>query len=123
MGSFRHHTIIVTGAFKGPVKRAHRKARKKFRKLVSEIVYTRLNGFSSFFIAPDGSKEFWDESDRCDRLRAKYVAWLSRQVGDSGYSLLKWVEIMFGDEMGRPSRVVNDSTPPIPPDAESEIPF
>jgi hypothetical protein len=121
MGAFKHHVIIITGWSQKSLKRARRKARKIFKELVSEIVYTPLNDFWSFFIAPDGSKEGWAESFDYDRRRAAYVAWLSKRP-ESGGSL-DWVEVEYGDEYGRPSAVINDSTPPSEEAENGEIPF
>lgn len=124
MGMFRHHTIIVTSGFKDRTKRARRKARRIFgKRLVSKIVETPLNGFWTFFIAPDGSKEMWDVSDQFDGRRAKYVAWLYKQVKGKGYSLFDWVEVVYGDEYGRPSAVISDSTPPMEEMEAGEIPY
>jgi hypothetical protein len=121
MGMFKHHTIIVTGWSRKATKRARRRARRLFYELVSKIVESPLNGFWTFIIAPDGSKEEWDESFAYDRRRAAYVAWLSRHAHD-GSSLLDWVEIQYGDEYGRPSEVISDSVPPSE-GADDDIPI
>ena len=133
MGAFKHHAIIVTGWSKETLKRVRRKARKIFKELVSEIVFTPLNDFWSFFIAPDGSKEGWSESFDYDRRRAAFVAWLSKQPGSGGS--LDWVEVEYGDDYGRPSAVISDSIvianstvsadspPPGDEPQEGEIPY
>ena len=110
MGLYRHHAIVVTGWFEKPLKRARCKARKLLPGMVSKIVASPLNSFWSFFIAPDGSKEGWCESFDYDRRRGAYVGWLCRQVGP-GKGRLDWVEVVYGDELGRPSAVLTDSTP------------
>jgi hypothetical protein len=107
MGYIRHHTIVVTGAddFGGHVTAAHEEARRVFTDTaahVSEITPASVNASKSFFIAPDGSKEWWDESDRCNAAREQYVAWLREQ----GH--VEWVEVQFGDDEHQ-TLIVNDS--------------
>jgi hypothetical protein len=124
VGLYRHHAILVTGWFEKPLKRARRKARKLFPGMVSSIVTSQLNDFWSFFIGPNGSQEGWAESFDFDRRRDTYVAWLCRQTG-RGKGHLDWVEVVYGDELGMPSAVVSDSTPPPPlePEDDDEIPY
>jgi hypothetical protein len=52
-------------------------------------------------VAPDGSKEFWPESDRLNGLRDEYVEWLSTQP-------ISWVEVQFADD-DRITRIVRHS--------------
>lgn len=123
MGMFKHHAVLVTCWSQKTAKRARRKARRLFRELVSKIVESPLNGFWTFFVAPDGSKEEWDESFAYDRRRAAFVAWLRRQASEHN-TLLDWVEVQYGDEFGRPSEVTSDSVPPREEESEPEgIPY
>ena len=62
MGYICHHAIVVTSSFEATLSDAWIKARQLFAN-VSPIVSSPLNGYRSFFVAPDGSKEGWDESD------------------------------------------------------------
>jgi hypothetical protein len=82
MGYMRHHAIICSGP--APIKdegapwissiaeyvtslqRAHDKATAIFGDTVSPIVISPVNGIGSFFIAPDGSNEGWEDSDAGD---------------------------------------------------------
>ena len=57
MGRMRHHALIVTGTHHAAMRRAHKKARKIFTKRVSNLIPSRMNGYVSFLIPPDGSKE------------------------------------------------------------------
>jgi hypothetical protein len=45
----------------------------------SPLVASPMNGFYSFFIPPDGSKDLWPESDHGDGRREKFLRWLGCQ--------------------------------------------
>lgn len=94
MGYMRHHAIIVTTKYGGreAIVPAHLKAIDLFDpRQVSEIAEAPVNGYYSFCIFPDGSKEGWDDSDTGDRARDAMVEWL---VGQS----LDWVEVQYADD-------------------------
>lgn len=96
MGYMRHHAIVVTGFSQERVDLAHSRA-QQFGNSVSDIVLSPLNGYSSFFIAPDGSKEGWEDSDNGDDNRDEFILWLNAYE-DKGY--LDWAEMQYGDEGG-----------------------
>lgn len=108
MGYICHHTIVVTGMGESidflkdpfPLKTAHEKAKEIFP-VVSEITPIKMNGYASFFVPPDGSKEGWADSDIGDRGRNAFVEYLLTTD-------LAWVEVQFGDE-GGVIKVVRDS--------------
>lgn len=91
----RHNTIVVTGWDNGAMKRIHLKACQIFFNIapVSEIIYSYVNGYISFFIAPDGSKEGWRESNNGDKVRKEFVNYLKNQP-------CNYVEVQFADEQG-----------------------
>ena len=99
MGEFRHHSIIITSMFDGETEKAHEMAIEIFGKgSVSESIPT-MNGFQTFFIPPDGSKEYWSNSLEGDTKRNSYKEWLSTNF--SG----EWVEVEYGCEGGEQSVV------------------
>jgi hypothetical protein len=88
-----HDTVLTTDLTPDNSDRGH------LAPLVSDIVSGATNGYSSFsafFVAPDGSKEWWDTSDAGDRARERFVAWL--ESDDAPY--LDWMEVQYGDEKG-----------------------
>ena len=99
MGYIKHHSIIVT-AYKDDVAKVHAKAVEIFGTLVSNIVKSKKNYYESFFIAPDGSKEGWDDSDRGDEAREDFINWADNQTGiDDDDSLsFEWVEVSYDEE-------------------------
>ena len=101
MGYMCHHAIVVTGCVDGAAKKAREEALKIFDH-VSEIM-PGMNGYETFLIPPDGSKEWWPDSDRGDENRNTYIEWLSKSSGG-----MDWAEIQYGDENGD-QRVVRAS--------------
>lgn len=77
MGYMAHHAIIVTGWDATQVQTAHDEARKIFGSLVTEIIRSKMNGYQTFFVGPDGSKEGWDESDAGNARREQFKSWIS----------------------------------------------
>lgn len=98
MGHVRHHAIVVTCSFAELAEKARRLAVSIFGKRVSEILTDDINGYSSFFVPPDGSKEGWDESDVGDSRREKFRDWLDDQRYFDGSSSYGWVEVEYGGD-------------------------
>ena len=128
MGYMCHHTIVVTGHYDddGNVTRAkpasfshdfdirvaHMKAMEIFKgQLVSPIIKGVANGYGSFFIAPDGSKEGWEPSDDHDDKREQFIKWLDTRRYEDQSSPFKWAELQFGDE-GGDQRILRHSNEP-----------
>lgn len=92
MGFERHHAILVT-SYEG-------KKRLKKVKAVAEAVGCKvigpsddvINGYSTLCVVPDGSKEGWEESDRGDDSRSKFIAYLVKQ------GCFDWVEVAYGHD-------------------------
>ena len=92
MGYICHHTIVVC-SWGDHINEAHDKAVDLFGELVSPIINGLTNGYQSFFVAPDGSKEGWNTSDEMNDNRNEFVIYLKSTYCD-------WFEIQFGDENG-----------------------
>lgn len=112
MGYMRHHAIIVTSFDEKRLKRAHRKLKAIIKShnddsalqvsmAVTPISKGTVNGYASFMLAPDGSKEGWPQSDRGNVVRNEFVTWLNEQAFDDGSNCLTYVEVQFGDDDGR----------------------
>lgn len=93
MGYHIHHTIIVTCWQAKMMEKSHAKAKEIFGELCSEMVFSGSNGYMSFFIAPDGSKEGWQTSIEFDDKRDEYKKWLRAEN-----SYVNWVEVSFGGD-------------------------
>jgi hypothetical protein len=120
MGHMAHHAIVATG-YSPHVERAHIIAVAEEAKtnvtpgftrplpIVGPLIGSWANGYRSFLIAPDGSKEFWQESDRGDDLRSRIIArWRAEDVW------IDWVLISFGgDDSDRAEIVDNPGRTPM----------
>ncbi len=109
MGRICHHTLVVT-SLDERIEPLHSKAVEIFGDTVSAIVNSGTNGYRSFFVAPDGSKEGWDLSVNGDRRRQEFIAWLTQQIEDDPWAPLNWVEIQYGDDTDEPTHIVGDSS-------------
>lgn len=105
MGYMKHNAIIVTSWDAKAVVASHEKAKEVFKKhftshrlidgskLVSEIIDGVVNSQSSFLIAPDGSKEGWEDSKKGDDARAEFLDWLLHYDNYCNY-----IEVRFGGD-------------------------
>jgi len=95
MGRIVHDAIVVTCFDEKRLVKARKKAVKLLGHLVSKTVKSNMNGYCSFFVAPDGSKEGWDESNKGDENRQKFKDWLKEQKE----LYCDWVEVRFGCDL------------------------
>jgi hypothetical protein len=100
MGYIRHHAIAVTSWNDELIKKAHEKATQIFKGRTSTIIESDVNGYQSFFIAPDGSKEGWGESDIGDVQRKTFKDWINEQAYKDGSNTLSFCEFSYGDDNG-----------------------
>jgi hypothetical protein len=96
MGYIKHHAIVVCGW--DDIAIAHEKAIEIFGELVSNVVPGVINGYQSFFIAPDGSKEGWEVSTTHDDKRDEYIEWIKVQEATDHY--YSYAELFFGEDNG-----------------------
>jgi hypothetical protein len=101
MGYIKHNAVIVTGWEAKKVHEAHAKANEVFATyfpnkttIISEIVMGVVNEQYSFFIAPDGSKEGWADSDLGDVFRKDFQDYLQ----NSRDNYCDYIEICFGGD-------------------------
>ena len=105
----RHHAIIVTSWDKKSITAAHQKASELFGELnfswkgndgkiteITEITPEVTNGYMSFLISPDGSKEWRVTSDRGNNARSKFINWLTSHER----IYCNYAEVQFADDEG-----------------------
>jgi len=107
MGYMRHHAIVVTSWKTALLNEAWLRA-KELGMSVTNITDEVTNGYRSFLIAPDGSKEGWDTSDKGDTNRNRIIEWLDAQRYEDGSTSIGWVEVQFADD-DADTRIVRDS--------------
>jgi len=98
MGVVAHHAIVVTGGYQDWAELAHACALKYFPEgQVSPLSAKAINGYQSFCVFPDGSKEGWSDSAEGDAHRDGFIAWLKAQAYSDGSSPLAWAEVNYGE--------------------------
>lgn len=100
MGTIIHHSIVVASWDLSALCAAHQIAHSLGLQ-PSALQTGALNGYCSFFVPPDGSKEGWPESDRGNERRAQFKRWLVAFREADGSSALEWVEVAFGNDYDR----------------------
>ncbi|MEU8136055.1 hypothetical protein [Streptodolium elevatio] len=78
MGYIKHDAVIVTTAEwrdggLPDIDAFRRSLPEGFRPLVVGPIKAPLNGYVSYAFLPDGSKEYWEDSDLGDVFRAQFV--------------------------------------------------
>lgn len=101
MGYIRHHAMIITDCDSDRIEDIHR-----FAELCNlnptPIMESPVNGYKTFFIPPDGSKEGWGPSNDGDEERKRFKQFLRKRHGYSD-----WTEISYGGDDGY-SKVEDD---------------
>lgn len=115
MGYMRHHAIVVSsclherGISSRPlIELAHDKAVELGMSVTGISGEDSHNGYRSFLVAPDGSKEGWGPSNRGDVRRAQFTEWLHSQRYDDDSTPIEWVEVQYGDDEDE-TKIIQDS--------------
>jgi hypothetical protein len=113
--NIRHHTIVVTSNDRPKLESLRKKIftlysekmeAKKGAQLVSPLVDSLINNFSTFFIVPDGSKEGYDASDDGDRIRKLVIELINNEIKADGENDIRFVELFYGDDE-REAKILN----------------
>jgi hypothetical protein len=100
MGYIKHEAIIVTGWNKAHVRLARQFFKSQFLpwNIVSTIVTSPINGYYSFFVAPDGSKMGWGDDQRGDEIRDRVKQWILEAAREPKPMYLDFVEVRYGGD-------------------------
>ena len=79
---------------------------KKGSQLISPLVDSLINNFSTFFIVPDGSKEGYDASDDGDRIRKMVIELINDDIAEDGSNEIRYVELFYGDDL-QEAKIIN----------------
>lgn len=113
MGVIVHHAILVTGTDHSERRftAAHEEALRLGMGPSPVLTHNDgLNGYKSFFVPPDGSKEFWMESDEGNRRREAFKRFLRSLAYEDGSTSVKWIEVQFaGESDGYPTEILDHS--------------
>jgi hypothetical protein len=120
MGYIKHNAIIVTSWKPEMVEQTRAKA-EELGMVVSAMAKSRVNGYSSILVAPDGSKEGWEDSAAGDAQRAALRAWLHSQRYEDGSSSMEWCEVSYGSD-DQSAEVVTHGWAEVMPNDRTEPP-
>lgn len=91
MGMITHDAVVFTFGELEPAQRL-RDAAIDLGLQCTSVVTSRSNGYSSFLVIPDGSKDSWETSDQCDIARRKLL--LLAGMHDN----CDWVHVRYSDD-------------------------
>ena len=97
MGWIRHHAIIVVSWSGESIEKAATKAQEIGLQIVGPSA-AAMNGYRSFLVCPDGSKEGWEDSNAGDERRAEFKKWLRDQSYSDGSNSLSWSEVVMDSD-------------------------
>jgi len=99
MGIFKHNAIIVTTSIgaKDEFLQTFDKAVELFGNLVTPMIRSQYNGFNTFFVTPDGSKEFWYESDEFDIKRQQLYDFVESFRYEDGSTSIVIIDVGYGE--------------------------
>jgi hypothetical protein len=107
MGYIRHHSIVITSTDEDKLQEVYNKAIDLFKKgQVTNIIGPVINGYYSFFIGPDGSKEGWEDSDIGDKNREEIKKIINNYVYEDGSNFINYCEFFYGDD-NKESNIIN----------------
>ena len=98
MGYVKHDMIAVT-AFSEERMTLFEQAATALGLTLAGPVWSPVNGYLTTFVAPDGSKEGWPESDEGDSARVKIIEWLNAQRYGDNSSPYEWVHVQYGSDI------------------------
>lgn len=99
MGFVQHTAIVVTHWNKENVLGAKAKA-MKLGLITTEVTESEVNGYTSFMVAPDGSKLGWPNRVQADEARQKFCDWMDE--GRDPYISERYVDyvmVNFGGDL------------------------
>lgn len=101
MGYMIHTAIIVTCGHDDVMTKAYATAVEVFGiNGVTERISSGCNGYVSFLIPPDGSKEGWDDSRKSDRRRRRYMEWCQEMAYIDGSNTIEAIEVTYCGDSG-----------------------
>ncbi len=111
MGYIRHKALIVTGSdyndsdYNDAVSKCQHFAEKQYEntdvpKGVVTPIYSGVNGYTSFAILPDGSKEWWDTSNDSDECVREIIKKIESYRDEDGEPSIHYAYVQLYDDNG-----------------------
>ena len=106
MGYIKHKAITVTSWDSEKLEKVHTKAKSVCGDRVSEIIKSPVNGYISFIVCPDGSKEGWDSSEQGDKEDSELVDFINEQAYEDGSNSISYIHYFYGED-NRNAGIIN----------------
>lgn len=94
-----HHAIIVTSSIDKCLDNAWRAA-LDIGCNPSMPMVSKVNGYATMIVPPDGSKLGWPDSVEGDQRRSQFIRWIEGQRYEDGSSPYEWCEVRYGSDDG-----------------------
>ena len=111
--SYTIHDAIIVTTHRMEAAISAREQALLFGLSATDIVESGVNGWMTFLIVPDGSKEGWPESDKGAAAREQWVAWAREQWKAAasppfdGGAFLHFVHVAYGDTHDEEPKLVD----------------
>lgn len=97
-----HEIIAVTSYNKNHIRWAWSRADALFPSdgiliRVTPVYQSHVNGYYTFIVLPDGSKEGWEEAEVSAKQRGELIEWLEAQAFADGSSPYAWTLAQYGE--------------------------
>jgi hypothetical protein len=100
MGTVIHEATLVTSWDADLIAKARKKALKIFHKpMVTRVLLSEINEYSSFAIMTCGSMEGWEHKRLDQENREKFLKWVSEQAYEDGSNALEIGSIRYGNDL------------------------
>ncbi len=100
MGTINHNAIIATTWQKDLMDKAKKWIESLNEEECGLFVFNDnvfANSYSTIAMTTDGSKEGWEESNRGDKLRKKFIELLESKKYEDGSSGWSYIEVGYGE--------------------------
>lgn len=104
MGMIQHKTLCVTSSFPEMLQEVRHKLVVSLNDyselnedILSDFVGVGMNGYTSFYVAPCGSKLGWEMSDQFDQFLEKAIDIIDTLKYEDGSSSIDYVLVSYGE--------------------------
>lgn len=99
MGYVRHRALVVTVSSGDDLVKVEAAVDDAgLSDLYAGPVCSRVNGYITLVVGPDGSKEGWDESIHGDSQLQHLCKWLDAQRYEDGSTSFQWAVVAYGSD-------------------------
>ena len=90
-----HSAILVTGMIESHLTMAYNEAKRLGLHIIGPSD-PMINGYRTFIVQSNGSKDGWEEGDEDQVMRDRFEQWLITQTLPDSPVVLEWCRISYG---------------------------